>query len=333
MRKCIFILIISFSTYVVNSQDTYSIVAIDTITGEVGSAGASCVDLIYYNISDAGILSQLFTNLGAINTQAVYNSQNQNNAGSLLELGESPSQIIDWLKKNDAEGDPGFRQYGIVGMVQGSPQAAAYTGSDVRNWEGSWNEIIGKNYSIQGNVLLKEAVIDSMEARFLNESGDLAHKLMASLQGANIPGADIRCFPFGTSSLFAFVKVSKPTDTFGNPSFYVSVRTQGNSGIEPIDSLQTIFDLENNIVLELKETKDFNKFFSVYPNPSSYKLNIHNNTNEVHDLFLFDTYGRLVFKESINKNQTIDVRKHKEGIYYLKISNKKRTLFKKIIIK
>jgi len=50
MRKCIFILIISFSTYVVNSQDTYSIVAIDTITGEVGSAGASCVDLIYYNI-------------------------------------------------------------------------------------------------------------------------------------------------------------------------------------------------------------------------------------------------------------------------------------------
>ena len=156
---------------------------------------------------------------------------------------------------------------------------------------------------------------------------------MAALQGANMPGADIRCLPNGTSSLFAFVKVAQPTDQHKSPSFYVSVRTQENSGIEPIDSLQTIFDLENNIVLGIKESKDFNRFFSVYPNPSSYKLNIHNNTNEVHDLFLFDTYGRLVFKESINKNQTIDVRKHKEGIYYLKISNKKRTLFKKIIIK
>jgi len=333
MRKCIFILIISFSTHVGNSQDTYSIVAIDTITGEVGSAGASCVDLIYYNISDAGFLAQLFPNLGAINTQAVFNSQNQNNAGSLLELGESPSQIIDWLKNNDADGNPSIRQYGIVAMVQGSFQAEAYTGSDVRNWEGSWNEIIGPNYSIQGNVLLKEAVIDSMEARFLNESGDLAHKLMAALQGANMPGADIRCFPFGTSSLFAFLKVAKPTDTFGNPSFYVYVRTQGNSGIEPIDSLQTIFDLENNIVLGIKESKDFNRFFSVYPNPSSYELNIHNNTNEVHELFLLDTYGRLVYKESINKTQTIDVRKYKEGIYYLKINNKKRILFKKIVIK
>ena len=119
MKKLILIFIASIITQIGNSQDTYSIVAIDTITGEVGSAGASCVDLIYYNEPDVGFLSELFPNLGAINTQAVFNSQNQNNAGSLLELGESPSQIIDWLKKNDAEGDPGFRQYGIVGMVQG----------------------------------------------------------------------------------------------------------------------------------------------------------------------------------------------------------------------
>ena len=63
------------------------------------------------------------------------------------------------------------------------------------------------------------------------------------------------------------------------------------------------------------------------------KVYFHNNTNEVHELFLLDTYGRLVYKESINKTQTIDVRKYKEGIYYLKINNKKRILFKKIVIK
>ena len=278
MKKFIFILIIIFSTHVGISQDTYSIVAIDTITGEVGSAGASCVDLIFFNEPDAGFLAELFPNLGAINTQAYWVAENQNNAANRLLLGEKPSQIIDWLVDNDVEGSPNKRQYGIVAIVNGSPEAAAYTGSDVKTWEGTWNEIIGPNYSIQGNVILKEEVLDSMEARFLNEPGDLAQKLMASLQGANIPGADIRCLSYGTSSLFAFVKVAQPTDKRGNPSFYVSVRTQENSGIEPIDSLQTIFDLENNNVLGFKETKDFDKFFSVYPNPSSRNLTVSNKT-------------------------------------------------------
>ena len=332
MKKLILIFIASIITQIGNSQDTYSIVAIDTITGEVGSAGASCVDLIYYNETDVGFLSELFPNLGAINTQAYWLLENQNNAANRMMMGEMPSQIIDWLVDNDAEGNSDKRQYGIVAMVNGSPQAAAYTGSDVQTWEGAWNEIIGPNYSIQGNVILKEEVLDSMEARFLNEPGNLAQKLMASLQGANMPGADIRCLPNGTSSLFAFVKVAQPTDQHKSPSFYVSVRTQENSGIEPIDSLQTIFDLEHNIVLGLKETKDFDKFFSVYPNPSFYEINIHNNTNEVYDLFLLDTYGRLVYKELINKTKTIDVQKFKGGIYYLKISNGKRTFFKKLII-
>ena len=94
--------------------------------------------------------------------------------------------------------------------------------------------------------MLGQKVLDSMESRFLKEPGDLACKLMAALQGANMVGADSRCGPNGTSSLFAFVKVAQPTDTFGNPSFNVSVRTAENARIEPIDSLQLKFDLEHN---------------------------------------------------------------------------------------
>ena len=80
-----------------------------------------------------------------------------------------------------------------------------------------------------------------MESRFLAEEGDLACKLMAALQGANIVGADTRCAANGTSSLFAFVKVAQPADAMNSPSFIASVRTPNNSGIEPIDSLQSIF--------------------------------------------------------------------------------------------
>ena len=56
------------------AQDTFSIVAIDTITGEVGSAGASCV---YIAGQGVRILSDVHPGLGAIHTQAYYLSANQ----------------------------------------------------------------------------------------------------------------------------------------------------------------------------------------------------------------------------------------------------------------
>jgi hypothetical protein len=173
-----------------------------------------------------------------------------------------------------------------------------------------------------------------MESRFLNESGDLACKLMAALQGANMIGADTRCSSNGTSSLFAFVKVAQPTDVFGNPSFNVSVRTANNSGIEPIDSLQTKFDLVHSCnSLGLNETEDFSKFFSIYPNPTSDYITLDNKTEENYDLFLFDITGKLLSQESIYKTKNLNISQYKSGTYVLKITNDNRTLVKKVIIK
>ena len=64
------------------SQDTFSIVAMDPITGEVGSAGASCVDLDANNLPTDDFLGELFPGLGAINSQArrqadVYSDRNR----------------------------------------------------------------------------------------------------------------------------------------------------------------------------------------------------------------------------------------------------------------
>ncbi len=240
-----FLLLVTMQLTIVSSraQDTFSIVAVDSVTGEVGSAGASCVDLFQAGLPNDDFLGQLLPNLGAINTQAWYIPANQNNATNQMNLGQTPSQIIQWLIANDVQGQPEKRQYGIVGFVNGSPESAAHTGSATDDYK---NHIVGPNYAIQGNILLGQQVLDSMEARFLNEEGDLACKLMAALQGANMVGADTRCATNGTSSLFAFVKVAQPTDVFGSPSFLVSVRTADGAGIEPIDSLQTKFDLVKN---------------------------------------------------------------------------------------
>jgi uncharacterized Ntn-hydrolase superfamily protein len=332
MKKLIILVLLATSVIQsANSQDTFSIVAVDSVTGEVGSAGASCVDLFQAGFPNDDFLGQLIPNVGAINTQAYYIPTNQTNATNRMNLGETPNQIISWLVANDVQSQPQFRQYGIAAIINGSPEAAAHTGSSTDNYK---NHIVGPYYSIQGNILLGQEVLDSMESRFLNESGDLACKLMAALQGANMIGADTRCSSNGTSSLFAFVKVAQPTDVFGNPSFNVSVRTANNSGIEPIDSLQTKFDLVHSCnSLGLNETEDFSKFFSIYPNPTSDYITLDNKTEENYDLFLFDITGKLLSQESIYKIKNLNISQYKSGTYVLKITNDNRTLVKKVIIK
>ena len=83
------------------SQDTFSIVAMDPITGEVGSAGASCVDLDANNLPTDDFLGELFPGLGAINSQAYYIPANQANARARMNEGYTPSEIIEWLINND----------------------------------------------------------------------------------------------------------------------------------------------------------------------------------------------------------------------------------------
>ena len=330
MKKLFILILLAFFTvFNVHSQDTFSIVAVDSITGEVGSAGASCVDLFAAGLPNDDFLGVLIPNVGAINTQAYYLPANQNNATNRMLLGETPTQIIAWLIANDVQSKPNLRQYGIVAMINGSPEAAAHTGSATDNYK---NHIVGPNYSIQGNILLGQAVLDSMESRFVNEPGDLACKLMAALQGANMTGADTRCNANGTSSLFAFVSVAKPTDTFGSPSFAVSVRTRTNARIEPIDSLQIKFDLIHPCNPTSAETMDFHEFFSIYPNPSSDFLTIENKTGEAYNLYLYDIIGKLIFKDSIVNTKTINVEKYKGRTCILKLTNKNRTLVKKLII-
>ena len=101
-----FFIIVIFSTAQIFSQDTFSIVAVDTVTGEIGSAGASCVGPI--GGVGAFILSDVIEGIGAIHTQASYLAQNQQNAHNRMLEGLSPQQIIDWLVANDAQNNPTY---------------------------------------------------------------------------------------------------------------------------------------------------------------------------------------------------------------------------------
>ncbi len=215
------------------AQDTFSIVAIDTVTGEIGSAGASCLDA---NVTPGGvfIISDIVAGRGAIHTQSFYLPGNQQNARARLLAGDSPQQLLAWLQANDVQGDASQRQYGIVAFEpQGGVEAAAFTGANCLDYKG---QRVGANYAIQGNILLGPQILDSMEAAFLTTPGSLADRLMAAMQGANVPGADSRCLAEGVSSQSAFLRVARPSDPDG-AAFLDLLVDQTPFGVEPIEVL------------------------------------------------------------------------------------------------
>ena len=216
------------------SQDTFSIVAVDTLTGEIGSAGASCVGP--FGGVGAFILSDVIEGIGAIHTQASYNATNQQNARNRMLEGLSPQEIIDWLVANDAQNNPTVRQYGIVDLTR-TGESAAYTGVNCLDYK---NHVTGAGYSVQGNILSGQVIIDTMQTMFLNTAGPLADKLMASLQAAKIIGADTRCAVRNTSSQSGFVKVVRIGDG-ANPYLQLVV-PDTPVGTDPIDVLQGMFD-------------------------------------------------------------------------------------------
>ncbi|MBS1914261.1 MAG: DUF1028 domain-containing protein [Bacteroidetes bacterium] len=213
------------------AQHTFSIVAVDPETGQVGSAGASCVPF------DAAIISDVHPGIGAIHTQASYIPQNQDHGVDLMDRHLPAQTIVDSLVAFDAEGNSGVRQYGVVTLA-GDQKTAAYTGIGCSDYKG---HITGPTYSIQGNILLGRQVLDSMEAQFLRQPGSLADKLMAALQGAKMIGADTRCAPY-SSSHSAFLRVAQPTDQDQDHLWLnIDVSLGPDSQREPIDSLQTLF--------------------------------------------------------------------------------------------
>ena len=210
---------------------TFSIVAVDTSTGEIGSAGASC-------IANSIIISDIYPGVGAIHTQSYWNSTNQQNAGMLMEQGYSPEYIINYLINNDVSNNPGIRQYGAVDLV-GVGRSASFTGSDCIDYRG---HITGDGYAIQGNILLGPEILEMMESNFLSSEGSLAERLMYSMQGANVPGADTRCLDDGVSSLSSFIRVASMDDLYDDYFLDINVASVPQAYIDPLDSLQTVFD-------------------------------------------------------------------------------------------
>ncbi len=318
-------LVIVFLVFLINikSQDTFSICAIDTITGEVGSAGASCIGAPQIP-QGCYILSDVLPGIGVIHTQAYYLAANQNYAHELMVMGLPPQQIVDSLVANDAQNNPHRRQYGVVDFNQftGSARTAAYTGVNCDDYK---NHIIGPNYTIQGNILLGQQILDSMEARFLSSEGELACRLMAALQGAKVIGADTRCLDDGVSSLSSFLRVAQPDDPSNDLYLDLNVPSTPD-GIDPIDSLQTLIDDWGGCVASNTGFRFLEQEIKVYPNPSNEILTFDfKNAEDMGSgsLIIYNLTGNEIYKINNINTESLTIKTDFEpGIYYYRYTSR-----------
>ena len=329
MRRLSTLFIALLIGFNLSAQDTFSIIAVDPDTGEVGSAGATCVFGIPGG-SLADIITQMIPGKGGVNSQAWVCIPNVNleNAIEQMEMGLSPAEIIDWLLNNDAcsaQGfDPEYRQYGIADLDdEGMPRTAGWTGSLADDYK---EDRQGPTYSVQGNILLDQTIIDGMEDNFNNTEGTLADKLMAALQGANVAGADARCLPQGTSSAIAYLRVYGPDDDPEDPM--IDLEAEPDVGVEPIDVLQDLYD----DFLSVRD-QELRSAISLYPNPVNDRLNLStNNGIQIKGVAIYDVSGKLIQSSQPSATDlSLDVSGLNSGLYLLQIQTSKGRLTQQFV--
>lgn len=237
------------------SNATFSIVAVDTVNQQVGVAAASCVEA-----GGIGEICHIEPGKGAIIAQGLFSYATLNKGKSALKENSSAQGIINQMIKNDA--NKTSRQLGAVTLHE-SERSAAFSGTDLPKWFGHKT---GSNYSIQGNILAGESILDDMQTAFNTTDGLLAEKLMAALQAAKRVGADSRCTE--TSCLCVCIKVANLEDELS--SVHLNIEVDHVEG-DPIDVLQSQFDewqlSQTAISQKLKTTSSMPILIGNYPNP------------------------------------------------------------------
>lgn len=157
---------------------TYSIVARDTVTGEMGVAVQS------HWFSVGTLVSWGEAGVGVVATQSFINPSFGVRGLELLKSGLSPQQAVDSLIASDEGRD--VRQLAILD-VKG--RSAAYTGKNCIQPAG---HIVGNNFSVQANLMKNDKVWPAMAKSFKNSKGRLAERLLEAMEAAQKQGGDIR---------------------------------------------------------------------------------------------------------------------------------------------
>ncbi len=158
---------------------TFSIVARDPITGEM----AVGVQSHWFNVGTAVPWGE--AGVGVVATQSFVNKSYGIKGLELMKQGKTAPEALAALLSLD-EG----REVRQVAMIDVNGNVNAYTGKNCIDHAGN---IVGKNYSVQSNMMLNNTVCRAMAKAFEGSEGKpLAERILLSLDAAQAAGGDIR---------------------------------------------------------------------------------------------------------------------------------------------
>jgi uncharacterized Ntn-hydrolase superfamily protein len=205
------------------TSGTFSIVAFDPKTGDLGVAVASRV------LAVGAVVPYAQAGVGAIATQAFANTTYGPKGLALLRKGLTPEQVLKRLLAEDKD-----REHRQVGIVDAKGRAIAFTGKKCLPLAG---HLVGKGYAVQGNILAGEQVVKAMAQAFESTKGELAERLMAALEAGESAGGDAR----GKQSA-ALLVVRKGGGYGGFDDRYIDLRVDDNP--EPVKELRRLLTMK-----------------------------------------------------------------------------------------
>lgn len=219
-----------------SARATWSIVAVDPVTQEVGVAVATCVEGPI-GTQVLPTVPALAPGIGALAAQAYLDATYRDYALMLLASGVDAQGVIDMTNAID----PGAqtRQYGVVRLAG---DTATFTGSAADDWKG---DLQSSNVTVQGNILYGPEVVGDALAAFEAEPKQcpwtLADRLMVALEAGAAQGGDMRCSA-EQSALVAALQVAVPTDVKSDYTIDLLIPSQPHGGENPVVLLRAAYD-------------------------------------------------------------------------------------------
>jgi uncharacterized Ntn-hydrolase superfamily protein len=217
---------------------TYSIVAWDSVTGDLGVA----VQSKFPNVG--GIVPWGRAGVGAVATQSLGNTAYGERGLDLVAAGATAEQALREVMRTDT-----MLQDRQVGIVDARGNAASFSGTRTFDWSGGrvggqaggraggkGEVIVGRHYAAQGNIIVSDETVRAMAATFERTPGDLSTRLMAALKAGQAGGGDRR----GMQSA-ALLVVRKDGGYLGANDRFIDIRVY--DAPDPIAELERLLAL------------------------------------------------------------------------------------------
>ncbi len=203
---------------------TFSIVAADLATGDLGIAVASKF------LACGAVVPWASAGAGAVATQSFANTAYGPDGIRMMRDGASAREALARLLADDPERD--LRQ---VGLVDARGGAAAHTGPGCHAWAGHH---VGDGFACQGNILVGQETVDAMAAAFRAADGELSGRLVGALAAGESAGGDRR------GKQASAVYVVRPKGGYGGMNdVLVDLRVDDHP--EPVTELRRLLELRN----------------------------------------------------------------------------------------